>query len=382
MEVEKRKILFLVTEDWYFCSHRLPIARMAKKNGFDVTVATRVTNHGEQILREGFKLIPLRMRRRGHGLVSEFLSLLQLVHIFHTEGPVLVHFVAMKPVLFGGLAARFCRIPVVISALTGLGYVFTSKQTKAIVLRRIFHIVLKYLLTRQKSWVIVQNADDHKVVASIMNSFDKVALIPGSGVDLSRFSFSHEIGGEITVCMISRMLWDKGVGVLVDAARIIKKSGKVIRVVLVGSPDHGNPDSVSEKQLREWHKDGLVEWWGNRDDIPEIWGQVHIAVLPSFYGEGVPKTLLEAAACGRAIITTDSPGCRDVVKHGETGLLIPKKDANALAQAIIQLAENTVMRQQMGEAGHQRVKEFFSEELVVQKTEALYRKALNGLWPS
>lgn len=378
-----KKILFLVTEDWYFCSHRLPIARMAKKSGFDVTVATRVTNHGGQILEEGFNLIPLHMRRSGHGLVGELFSFLEIVKVFRKEKPDIVHLVAMKPVFFGGMSLLFSRSTVIINALTGLGHLFTSKRKKIIVLRKIITIFLKKLLTRPGSWVIVQNAEDRDIIAGIMSkNGNNITLIPGSGVDLSQFLYFPELDSKITVCMVSRMLWDKGVGVLVDAARMVKEAGTDIRVILIGTPDMDNPGSVSEKQLQEWHDSGVVEWLGRRDDIPEILAQSHIAVLPSYYGEGVPKTLLEAAACGRAMITTDSPGCNDVVKHGETGLLVPRRDAEALAKAIIKLAVDPTLRKQMGAAGHNRVKELYSEDMVIRETEMLYRKALNDRWPS
>lgn len=370
------KLLFFVAEDWYFCSHRLAVAREAKRKGFDVLVVTRVTNHGKQIEDEGFKLIPIGMERSGKNPLKELAMLWALVRIYKSERPDIVHHVAMKPVLYGSFAAWVTRVPYVVNALAGMGYIFISNQWKAVLLRKFVSNAFRILLNRPNSRVILQNPDDQRLMvqSGILNP-ESIVLIRGSGVDTQVFSLTPEPPGITTVMLASRMLWDKGVGEFVEAARLLRDKGVDARFVLVGDTDPANPSAVPTSQLEDWKRDGVVEWWGRRDDMPKVFSESHIVCLPS-YREGLPKVLIEAAACGRPIITTDVPGCREVVRDGENGLLVPIRAAAALATALRKLIEDPELRRRMGKKGRELAVTEFSVETVVNETLAIYRELI------
>jgi len=378
-----KKIIYLVTEDWYFCSHRLPIARAARDAGFEVLVATRVDLHGDAITREGFRLIPLQIRRRSKNPLRELAAVLEIINIYRQERPELIHHVALKPVLYGALAARFTSVPAIVNALAGLGYVFSSSQSRARILKRVVRTAFRVLLNRQNSVVLLQNPDDRRMlIESKTIRPERTALIRGSGVDIQRFKPSPESSDEpVMVTLVARMLRDKGILEFVEASRLLSQRGIHFRAVLVGTPDPDNPTSISASQLKEWQDEDLVEWWGKSDDIPNVWAQSHIAVLPSTYGEGVPMSLIEAAACGRPIITTDMPGCREIVLHEKNGLLVPVKNPRALADAICRLIENPELRRQMGQEGRELVEKEFAESVVVSQTLNLYQSLLKEQWP-
>ena len=368
------KLLFLVTEDWYFCSHRLPLARAAKAAGYEVVVATRIGRHADAISGEGFKLIPIGLRRRSHNPLRELAAILEIAGIYRRERPDLVHHVALKPVLYGSLAARLARVPAVVNALAGLGFVFASASLRARLLRPWVVGALRLLLDADGARLIVQNPDDrrmlvdHGVVAAA-----RVRLIRGSGVDIRRFAPTPEPVGTPLVMLPGRLLWDKGVGEFVAAARLLKERGVAARFVLVGDGDPENPAAIPDEVLQAWRQDGVVECWGRREDMPEVLGSSHIVCLPS-YREGLPKALLEAAACGRPIVATDVPGCREIVIDGSNGLLVPPRDAPALAAAIVRLLAQAKLRAEMGRRGRELVELEFSEEIVVAQTLAVYRE--------
>jgi glycosyltransferase involved in cell wall biosynthesis len=364
-------LLFLVSEDWYFCSHRLPIARAARDAGWRVVVATRVREHGAHIEAEGFELRPIGMRRRGVAPWRECAAVLELVRLYRRERPAICHHVAIKPVLYGTLAALLAGVPRVVNAIAGLGFVFSSDSVHARVLRWPVRLAYRMLLRPARVQVIVQNAHDARAVAALQVARERIVTIPGSGVDLVRFAPSEEPTGPVVVAMVSRMLADKGVVELVEAARQVKAALPQVQVLLIGPPDPDNPASVPEAQLRAWSGQGVVRWCPGTDDVPAVWARSHIAVLPS-YREGLPKSLLEAAACGRAIIASDVPGCSDVVVHGETGLLVPPRDAAALARAIARLAGDPALRRRLGDAARARVERLFAEPQVIAQTLALY----------
>jgi len=378
-----RKVLYFVTEDWYFCSHRLPIARVARDAGCEVIVVTRVNAHGEAITQEGFRLIPSQMRRRSKNPVRELAAILEIIAIYRRERPDLVHHVAMKPVLYGSIAAWLVGVPAVVNALAGLGFVFSSDRWKAKLLRPWIRSAFRLLLNQERGKVILQNPDDQRLLTeSGVLSLDRTVLIRGSGVDVSCFSASPEPkDGPVVVTLVARMLLDKGVVEFVKAARLLKQQGVSFRAVLVGGPDPENPASVPENQMLAWQSEGIVEWWGQRSDIPAVWAQSHIAVLPTTYGEGVPKSLIEAAACARPIIATDVPGCREIVQHERNGLLVPVKDPTALADAIARLITDEDLRRMMGRKGRELVEREFAESIVVQKTLDLYHSMLGQRWP-
>jgi len=367
------KLLFLVTEDWYFYSHRLTLAREAKRNGYSVIVATRVQEHGERILAEGFQLRPIKMRRRSKNPLKEFASLLELIQLYRSERPDIVHHVAVKPVVYGSIAARLARVPRVVNAIAGMGYVFSSKSIKAKALRPFIKVLFKLLLNRPNTRTIFQNPDDQNMLiqAGIVGS-PLTKLIRGSGVDPHVYMPSPEPAGLITVILATRMLWDKGIKEFVEAARVLRSEQVLARFVLVGDSDGDNPAAVPTAQLEAWSGNGVVEWWGRRGNMPEVFAASHIVCLPSAYGEGIPKVLIEAASCGRPIVTTDSPGCREIVRNDENGLLVPIRDHHALAHALRRLIEDASLRKQMGARGREMVLKEFTVDKVVEETLSLY----------
>ena len=373
----KAKILFLVTEDWYFFSHRLPVARAARDAGMQVVVATNVTHNGDAIRDEGFHLFPLRLRRHSLNPFHEVLTLIELFRLYRQEQPDLVHHVAMKPVLYGSFIAWLLGIPVAVNALAGLGFVFTSSMWRARILYPFVCFGLRFLLNRVNGKVIVQNPDDLRALEKAAHvSHERMKIIPGSGVDTDHLlALPEPTSTPITVAMVARMLIDKGVLDLIEAARLLRSQGIALRVLLFGMPDSENPTSIPETQLETWTAEGVAEWRGFEEDVRRIWQEAHIAVLPS-YREGLPKSLLEAAACGRPVITTDAPGCREVVRSNETGLLFQPGDVEALANAMARLATDASLRTSLGKQGRIFVEESFSERLVVKQTMTLYHDLL------
>ena len=368
----RKKLLFLVTEDWYFCSHRLPPARAAQAAGYDVIVVTRVVSRGAEISAEGFKLISLDLQRRSRNPFRELATVIQIIKIYLRERPDVVHHVALKPVLYGTLAACLVRRPAVVNALAGMGFLFTSGSRMAAVLRAVVSQLFRLLLNSGRSLLILQNPDDQAMlVDNCLVGANRVRLIRGSGVDVMRFSPMPEPQTTPVVMLPSRMLWDKGVGEFVEAARILRERGVVARFVLVGVGDPDNPASISASQLNAWRDSKVVEHWGHCIDMPVTLAKAHVVCLPS-YREGLPKVLLEAAACGRPVIATDVPGCREIVRHGENGLLVPLRDTVCLADAIERLLVNTDMRHAMGKKGRLMVESEFSEAMVAQQTLAVY----------
>jgi glycosyltransferase involved in cell wall biosynthesis len=378
------KLLFLVTEDWYFCSHRLPVARAAYESGFDVVVATRVRAHGAQIREEGFALRPINWRRRGDGLRGAAQAISEIAGLYRAELPDIVHHVALKPVLFGGLARRlaFARsvdFPVSIDSVMGLGSGFSHRNFAASLRRRLLGAGLRLATETHRGPVVVQNPEDAAALAELGIDRERIALIKGSGVDLSYFfPLAEPSGSTVTVALVSRMLREKGVLEAVAAIRLLRARGLPIELLLAGPTDPDNRGSLSMKLLSTLAAQPGVEWLGPVADIRTVWQRACIAVLPTTYGEGVPKALLEAAACARSIIATDVPGCREVVRPGETGLLVPPHRVEDLAEAIATLAANPVRRCAMGGAGRALMEREFAEGIVVRQTLALYRAALQG----
>jgi glycosyltransferase involved in cell wall biosynthesis len=371
------KILYFVTEDWYFCSHRLPLALAAKKAGYDVVVVTRVNKHGELIRSHGLKLINLEISRQSRNPFKELGVIWRLFNIYREEKPNIAHHVALKPVLYGAVAARLACVPAVVSALAGLGFLFVSKHRKARLLRPMVEIAFRLLLNHPNNRVILQNPDDMYLLTSrAILSSESTILIRGSGVDTMQFQVTCEPDGIPLVLLASRMLWDKGIGDFVEAARKLKQKDVVARFVLVGEGDSQNPNSISNYQLERWQQEGAVEWWGRQVDMPAVFANSHVACLPSAYGEGVPKVLIEAASCGRPIVTTDAPGCREIVRNGKNGLLVPVGDASALEYALRQLIENASLRKTMGKYGRTVVEQEFSIEIVVRQTLFLYNELI------
>ena len=367
------RLLFFVTEDWYFCSHRLPIALAAKQAGFDVWVITREMAHGDVIRDAGLTLFPIALTRGGLHPLREMELLLRLVFAYRQIRPDIVHHVAMKPVIYGSIAARFVRGARVVNALGGLGYMFSSRDRMARLLRAVAEFWLGLALRRKGSVTLLQNPDDLTLLSGLgIVKRDSVRLIPGSGVDTRRFHPIPPPAGAVRVVLAARMLRDKGVMEFVEAARQLGGVSSEARFVLAGDTDPSNPASISSQQLRAWVAEGVIEWRGWQDDMAAVYQSAHIACLPS-YREGLPKSLQEAAACGLPIVTTDVPGCREVVRDGENGILVPHRNVDALAKALLRLITDPALRARMGEAGRRIAENEFSVQRVIALTLAAYR---------
>jgi glycosyltransferase involved in cell wall biosynthesis len=376
------KLLFLVTEDWYFCSHRLPVARAARDAGFEIVVASRVRAHGRQISEEGFTLRPIAWRRRGDGPLGAVRAISEIARLYRAERPDLLHHVALKPVLFGGLARRLAfagssDAPVSIDSVMGLGSGFSAASFAARLRRRSLGVALRLAAGNDRGWVVVQNPEDRAALAELGIDAQRIILIRGSGVDASRFVPLREANSAtVTVALVSRMLREKGVLDAVAAIRLLRARGLRVKLLLAGPNDPDNRGSLTAELLSSLAAEPGIEWLGPVTDVRAVWRRAAIAVLPSTYGEGVPKALLEAAACARAIVATDVPGCREVVRPGETGILVPPRDVDALADAIASLAGDPTQRSAMGRAGRALIERDFGEEIVARDTLALYRTAL------
>jgi glycosyltransferase involved in cell wall biosynthesis len=370
------KILLVANTDWYLYNFRLSLARFIRDQGFEVVMVSPAGPFFEEIQKEGFRCIEWKVGRRTMSPLGETRAVRHIYQIYQMEKPLLAHHFTIKPVLYGTLAARFARVPYVVNSVTGLGYVFLKEGWKGSALRALTLPFYRLALSRQGVWVIFENANDRETFIRLgLVRGEMSSVIRGVGVNENLFAPAPEPDTHPPLVVFpARMLKDKGLGTLVDAGRILR--GRLaVRVALVGDPDPGNPATVTEAALRAWENEGLVEWWGFRRNMHTIYQNCHIVTLPSF-GEGLPTVLIEAASCARPIVTTDVPGCREVVTHGVNGLLVPPGDAPALAQAIEMLANDASLRARMGAAGRQIVQERFTEHLVNRETFEVYLRAM------
>lgn len=371
-----KRILYVVNPPKFFVSHRLSIALAAKKDGYDVHVALADGPDTARIEAEGVRVHVIPLTRSAASPGGELRTIQALNRLYRTVKPDLVHHVTIKPVLYGTLAARLAGVPAVVNAISGLGYVFTATGVKAALRRALVSTAYRLILRHPRLRLIFQNQDDYSTFRDArFITPDQAYFIKGSGANLRVFAPAPEPAGPVTVLLPARLLFDKGVGEFAQAAAILKGRGTEARFVLVGESDFGNPTAVPEPTLKAWVAAGTVEWWGFRSDMPEVLRQAHIVCLPS-YREGLPKSLIEAAASGRPIVTTDVPGCRDVVDHGDNGLLVPARDGQALADALAVLINDPALRQTMGARGRERAEAEFALEGVIAKHLALYAELL------
>lgn len=368
------RILFFVPEDWYFISHRLPLASFLKKEGHDVCVMLHTNGFEETIEEQGLRLYPIPLKRNGYNPYDELKVIFRIVRTYKQIRPDIVHHVTLKPVLYGTIAARIVRVPLIVNAMAGLGFLYSEEDSRFGFLRKILHHVLKKLLNVDNARLIVQNAVDEEHFKRIGVNPGIIHLIRGAGVDLDKFSPTPPPRASPVVLLASRMLWQKGVGDFVRAAEILHQRGADAQFVLAGSTDPANPGSISEAQLQEWNSHENIRWVGLCEDMPALMSQCAIFCLPTYYREGVPKVLLEAAASGRPIVTTDTPGCRDVVLHRHNGLHVPPKDPEALADALEQLIRNASLRESMGRKSRKIAEETFSLDHVIRKHLEIYRE--------
>jgi glycosyltransferase involved in cell wall biosynthesis len=365
------RLLYVVTEDWYFLSHRLPMARAARDAGFEVHVATRVTDGAAAIEAEGFVLHPVPFARGRISPLRTMAAVRAIRRIHRAVAPAIVHRVALQAAVLGSLAA-LGRPVRAINALTGLGFTFTSGSAKARLIRPVMATLLRWLLNRDGQFVLVQNPDDGANMRALGIAAERIVLIPGSGVDVTALQPMPEPAGLVTVAFVGRLLADKGVHTLIEAQRLLRARHVNVELLLAGTPDPANPASANSADLAGWARIPGVTLLGHVAPISSVWQRAHIAVLPS-RREGLPMSMLEAAACGRPMVATDVPGCREIVLPGETGLLVPVDDPGALAAAIATLAASQELRARYGAAARRFAVERFSAEAIGRQTVALYR---------
>jgi glycosyltransferase involved in cell wall biosynthesis len=368
------RLLFVINDLAFLVSHRLPVARAALEAGYEVHIAAPEDLAYERSLaRAGFHLHRSRMHRHRVNPLSEARNVWEIYRTYRNLKPDIAHLVTIKPVLYGGIAARLAQVPSVVSAISGLGYVFVGKNLKSRIIGLLAKSLYRFALGHRVQKVIFQNDDDRATIQALgVNLSGKAEMIRGSGVDLNAFKPTPEPDGPLTVLVPSRLLRDKGITEFVEAARILKDEGTTARFALVGDAPEGNPDSIPQQQLDAWKAEAAVEFWGFRSDMPDVFAQAHIVVLPS-YREGFPKALIEAAACGRAVVTTDTPGCRDAIVEGKTGRLVPVRDGPALAAAMRGLIDDGDTRRNMGIAGRDLAERKFSIEHVTHRHLEIYR---------
>jgi glycosyltransferase involved in cell wall biosynthesis len=367
-----RKLLFVVGIDWFFVSHRLPIAIQAKKEGYDVHIAAGLSSATNTLRDLGFTVHPLSLKRGSINPFTELRLLLEIFWVFFKVKPDLLHLIAIKPVIYGGIAARTMGIKNVIAAVSGLGSAFIAKGFFGRCFLTLIRLLYRFALGSPQTRVIFQNEDDRQRVMAIAGLKEhQTILISGSGVDLTDFDKPEPPENPPIVMLAARLLRDKGVLEFVAAAKTIKPTHPNVRFCLVGDIDRENPTSLTEQELRDLTQQGDVEVWGYRSDMHSVLSQSTIVVLPS-YREGFPKVLIEASASGRAIVTTDVPGCRDAVVENRTGLLVPARDDVALSQAILKLLNDTRLCKEMGDAGRKHAIEAFDVKDVVKQHLDIY----------
>lgn len=374
MKMQNKILLFIINDPAFFLSHRLPLALSAREEGFNVQIATMGGKYVQKIEQMGFVHHVLPLSRSGRNPLKELFTFFSVWRLFRQVRPDLVHLVTIKPVLYGGIAARVLKVHGVISAIAGLGFLFVKRSSLRVSLLRNMALFLYRLSLRHPNQrIIFQNSTDKNLLVKAGGiQEDKIRLIHGSGVDLNNYPMRIDSTSVPIVVMASRLLKDKGVHEFVEAARILTSKNIKARFQLIGEPDLGNPESVSYRSIQLWKEEGIVECLGYCSNIPELFSKAHIVTLPSYYGEGLPKVLIEAAASGCATITTDMPGCRDAIEPDITGILVPARNVEALAQAIERLIEDSDLRNKMATAGRDLAEREFGIEKVVEAHMQIY----------
>lgn len=376
------KFVFFANTDWYLYNFRLSTALHLKAQGAEVVMLSPPGEFGDRFESHGVRWVSLDMDRASLNPAREALTVHRLVQVLRTERPDLLHNFTVKCAVYGAIAARAARVPAVVNAVAGMGYVFTSNHPKARALRPIVRTLMRGTLGSRRSRLILQNPDDADAfLASRLVPSQHIRMIRSSGVDISRFRPPDAVADAsprpLRVLLAARLLWDKGIGEFVAAARSLQQQGRQVECLLAGMPDPGNPRSVARDDVERWQREGLVRWLGHVDDMPALLSSVDVMALPSYYREGVPKSLIEAAACGLALVTTDLPGCREVVSHhGVDGLHVTPRDPDSLAQALARLDDDRVLLRTLGDNARQKALLNFDERLVIAKTVEVYSELL------
>ena len=375
------RLAFVVTEDWFFVSHFLPMARAARELGMEVDVVTRVRDHAGAIEATGARVVPLEAERRSLNPWAAGDAAGRLAAILRARRPDIVHCIALRSIVVGGAAAAMARIDRRVYALTGLGYLGARPDLVGRGARLALRSLIRGPLQSSGTRFLFENEDDPRLLGLDPND-RRVWLVGGAGIDPEHFAPTPLPPlpplPPLKVAIVARMLWSKGIDVAVDAVRRARAAGAAVELSLYGSPDPSNPRALSQAQLEEWSREPGIAWHGPTRDAAAVWREQHVCCLPSRGGEGLPRTLLEGAACGRAVVTTDVPGCRRLVRDGVEGRIVPPDDAVALADALSALAADPAELARMGHGARSRVLDGFTERAVMRQVETLYRDMLGG----
>lgn len=367
-----RTIAFVVTEDWFFASHFLPMARAAREMGLEAVVIARVRDHRAAIEATGARVVPLEAERRSLNPLAAGYASGQLAAILERERPGLVHCIALRGILIGGAAAALARIPRRVYALTGLGLLGARGGLAGRGARLALRTLIRGLETKATRYLL-ENPDDARLLGLDPADGGRVTLVGGAGIDPQAYpAHPPPPAPPLRVAVVARMLWSKGIDTAVDAVRLARARGGAVELSLYGAPDPSNPKAIPEARLREWAAEPGIAWHGRTADVAGVWRDHHVCLLPSRGGEGLPRTLLEGAACARAVVTTDVPGCRTLVRDGVEGLVVPPDDPPALADALLRLAGDPGLAARLGEAARERVLSGFTERHVMEAVKALY----------
>jgi glycosyltransferase involved in cell wall biosynthesis len=372
------KVVFVVTEDWFFASHFLPMVRAAQELGLDVAVVTRVRSHEGAIRNAGARVIPFEAERSSLNPLTAGYGAGRLAAILRAERPSIVHCIALRSILIGGTAAMLARIPCRVYALTGLGLFGARSDLVGRSARTALRHVIRGALQSRQTHYLFENPDDPRLLGLDPTDTERVTIVGGAGVDPEVLRLMPmPLQPPLKVAVVARMLWSKGIDVAVDAARLARARGAPLEVSLYGAPDPSNPRAIPEETLRQWDAEPGIAWRGPTRDVVAVWRAHHVCCLPSRGGEGLPRTLLEGAACGRAVVTTDVPGCRALVRDGIEGVVVPPDDPAALADAFVRLSEKPMLVARMGEAARERILDGFTERDVMDSVKGIYRSMLS-----
>jgi glycosyltransferase involved in cell wall biosynthesis len=372
------KIVLFANTDWYLYNFRRSLILALHKEGYDVLLVSPPGPYGDRLRDLGVRWQSVPLDRRSLNPLREIDFLRRFAQLLRAERPQLIHGFTIKCAVYGSLAARLANVPARVNAVAGLGYVFTSNDTRARMLRPLVRGLLRLALGGRAARLILQNPDDVAMFEQVkLVDRSRIRLIAGSGVDCSRFqaASANRPTEPLRVLLAARLLWDKGIAEYIAAARQLLADGRAIRFLMAGTPDPGNPAAISSAEIQEWVDEGLVDWLGHVDDMPALFASVDMVVLPS-YREGLPKSLIEAAACALPLVTTDVPGCREVVTDQVDGLLIPARDAAALADAIAILQDEPALAKRLGLAARTKALAEFDEQIVIKRTMDVYQELL------
>ena len=374
------KIVLFANTDWYLYNFRLSLALALRDAGHELLLISPPGPYGDKLIALGLRWEPIPMRRRSLNPIRELLFFWHLWRLLRRERPSLVHGFTIKCAVYGSLASRLAGVPARVSAVAGMGYVFTSEDRKARLLRPLVRALIRLALDGHNSRLILQNKDDVALAkAARLVEPARIRLIHGSGVNCTRFSprlTSRAPNEAMRVLFAARLLWDKGIAEYIEAARLLRKENRNIKFILAGEPDPGNPAAVPDATVLGWQAAGIVEWLGHVDDMPDLLANIDLVVLPS-YREGLPRSLVEAAACALPVIAADVPGCREVITDRIDGLLVPVRDSMALADAIRQLDDDSELARRLGSAARESAMKNFNEQIVIEQTVSVYDELLS-----